>query len=129
MLQAYSDKKKSRDYIYFISFFYVQLKEFYSSTKEYTSQTSFQRWIAKLQKRPHEYERLYLPINIKNNHWVLCVIFMVEKRILYYDPLFAQVKSSKDASEVYHYIVKWMISYFPAFNENQWSFVWYILLY
>lgn len=34
-----------------------------------------------------DFDKIFIPINISNSHWVLAVIFMIEKKISYYDSL------------------------------------------
>lgn len=66
---------------YFSSFFMEKLLE---SDKKYTF-ANVKRWSKKFDM--FDMEKVFFPINLKNTHWTLAVIFMQRKIIRYYDSM------------------------------------------
>ena len=64
--------------------------------------------------------KIFIPLHVNNNHWVLAVIFVKSKKIRYYDSL------RKDTKPYAAEIKQWIqdeasVEKVPGFNIDEWS--------
>ena len=68
-------------------------------------------------------KKIFIPINIRNTHWVLAVVYVNEKRICYYDSLISEDKTYRDL--YFHSILRWLhdVALLKSyhFNQNDWE--------
>ena len=75
------------------------------------------------------YSRIYVPINIGNYHWVLAIMYLDLKKVVFLDPL----RSTKEAPEIFLLLIYWMTRQLESFQEwkqqnptflDDWTFDW-----
>ena len=75
------------------------------NTKKYTYD-NVKRWT---KQNVFNFDKIFIPININNCHWVLIIIFIKDKKIMYYDSDI----SNENQSELYlNTTLSWL------YNEN-----------
>jgi len=70
-----------------------------------------------------EQDKIFIPININNNHWFLVVIYIEQKQIIYYDSI-----ANNDRATLYLFtIAKWLKDEAKSKNEdiniNDWTLI------
>lgn len=63
----------------------------------------------------HLHDKVFLPINIDNTHWVLVVIFVQKKKLVFYDSLLT-CTSSIASKKIIQTVLRWWIKYHQQKN-------------
>jgi Ulp1 family protease len=82
-----SKENSSETSFYFSTFFMTKLIEKRNGQATYTYK-NVERWTKKC--NIFDMEKIFIPINIKNLHWVMVVIYMKTKEISFYDSLYQE---------------------------------------
>jgi Ulp1 family protease len=98
MLQEYDSQKHEKDpklypltCHYFNSFFYSKLLE--NGSYNYSN---VKRWTKKFDILSKD--KIFIPVNLSNTHWTMCIIYMKKKEIHYYDSMSGSGKRYLDAA-------------------------------
>jgi sentrin-specific protease 1 len=115
----YPDRKKS---VYFNTFFIEKLT---GASKSEFIYENVKKWLHKRKSNTciFECDKVFVPINITQSHWVLVVIFVQEKRIAYFNSL----RGSKeyDGTVFVDALLKWVKEEANtenlAFDSSEWT--------
>ena len=102
----------------FNTFFYALLSE--------RGYQGVRRWTKKAKVNLFDLDKVVIPVNRGNQHWVLCVVNVSQKRIEYYDSMGNAGVSNQNRS-VLETVKRFMIEEAKAYNRSpadveQWTF-------
>ena len=115
----YPDRKKS---VYFSTYFTEKLM---GSSKNEFIYDNVKRWLHKRKSNTciFECDKVFVPINITQTHWVLVVIFVQEKRIAYFNSL--RHNKEYDGTIFVNALFNWVIEEAKtenlAFDSSEWT--------
>lgn len=98
--------------LYLNSFFLTKLLEKRNGEMTYTYE-NVKRWTKN--HNIFEMDKIYIPLNINNNHWVLIIVKMEMKEIYFYDSLYRQNRSYFYCNNV----LRWIEDEYKKLNVNK----------
>jgi hypothetical protein len=110
-------------------------RSYFASSQFYSKLTSYEknqfnydmdvkRWLhnPRFQLHLNEMDKLFIPINIENIHWVLVVVFVSDRKICYYDSL-RGIGGKKYTTNILKWIAKECEIDNQPFNRSEWIII------